>query len=781
METGTFLLVAAAVMTSAVESDWRMHDGIGTPKEPVPLREAVTNVLACGDLLVNDLRARRISLGRLLPEWEKCHDRAESLAAGATDDEGKWEQLWRRVHTVRRRMVFANPVIPKCPILFVKQVPSRFSHQLTQYYGMWARPGGGVFVLEAPGESMTCRELTVGALPVGSYQHPELSYDGKRVLFAYCRHDSAEQRPVDDRKPKAGVHYHIYEIGIDGKGLRQITKGPFDDFSPTYLPNGRILFTSTRRGGYHRCGRGPCPVYALATVKPDGSDLKLISRHETHEWDPAVLNDGRVIYTRWDYVDRNAVYYQQLWATRPDGTAPSEYFGNYVRNPVGTWEARPIPGSRRIMATAAAHHAMTAGSIIRIDVTRGLDSMDAITRLTPDVPFPESESTVRRSKTGEGGWRGTAGVKERRPVPRAQKRWPGHCYRSPYPLSETTFLAAYSYLPLIGEPNANHPDMFGLYVVDSFGNRELLYRDPEICSLWPMPVRPRRVPPAIPSVREDAAARTGVFIVQNVHEAYPPLPPGEANRAERLRIVQVLPKTTPHINNPRVGQANASPGKQVLGTAPVEPDGSACFHAPAGIPLLFQALDKQGRSIQSMRSLTYLQPGETASCVGCHEPRSSAPPAGKSLQALRRPPSEIVPGPDGSNPLSYPLLVQPVLDKHCVRCHGGPKPAAGMSLTAKPEKAFTESYNQLVKRVFYSAWGRADNSEPLSKPDHFGARGSKLMRHLDKGHKKVQLSNSDLERLVTWMDTTALFYGTFNPEDQARQRNGERIKGPDLE
>jgi len=433
------------------------------------------------------------------------------------------------------------------------------------------------------------------------------------------------------------------------------------------------------------------------------------------------------------------------------------------------------------MATAAAHHAMTAGSIIRIDVTRGLDSMDAITRLTPDVPFPESESTVRRSKTGEGGWRGTAGLKERRPVPRAQKRWPGHCYRSPYPLSETTFLAAYSYLPLIGEPNANHPDMFGLYVVDSFGNRELLYRDPEICSLWPMPVRPRRVPPAIPSVREDAAARTGVFIVQNVHEAYPPLPPGEANRAERLRIVQVLPKTTPHINNPRVGQANASPGKQVLGTAPVEPDGSACFHAPAGIPLLFQALDKQGRSIQSMRSLTYLQPGETASCVGCHEPRSSAPPAGKSLQALRRPPSEIVPGPDGSNPLSYPLLVQPVLDKHCVRCHGGPKPAAGMSLTAKPEKAFTESYNQLVKRVFYSAWGRADNSEPLSKPDHFGARGSKLMRHLDKGHKKVQLSNSDLERLVTWMDTTALFYGTFNPEDQARQRNGERIKGPDLE
>jgi len=781
METGTPLVAAMLAMTLAIESDWRMHDGVGTPREPVSRQEAIGNVLACGDRLVSDLKVRHISPGSLLREWEDCHTRAKVLASDADAGEREWEQLWRQVHTVRRGIVFANPAVPKCPILFVKQVPSRFSHQLTQYYGMWARPGGGVFVLESPGEDMACRELTAGALPVGSYQHPELSHDGLRVLFAYCRLDSEEKKTGDDRKPRANAHYHIYEIGVDGKGLRQITGGPFDDFSPTYLPDGKIMFTSTRRGGYHRCGRGPCPVYTLATMNPDGSNLKVISRHETHEWDPAVLNDGRVVYTRWDYVDRNAVYYQQLWVTHPDGTVPSEYFGNYVRNPVGTWEARPIPGSRRIMATAAAHHAMTAGSIIRIDITRGMDSMDAISRLTPDVPFPESESTVLRSETGKGGWRGTAGVKKRRPVPRAQNRWAGHCYRSPYPLSETAFLAAYSYLPLIGEPNANYPNMFGLYVVDSFGNRELLYRDPDISSLWPIPIRPRPVPPAVPSVREDAAALTGTFVVQNVHEAYPPLPPGEENRVVRLRIVQVLPKTTPHINSPRVGLANASPGKQVLGTVPVEADGSACFRAPAGIPLSFQALDKLGRSIQSMRSLTYLQPGETASCVGCHEPRFSTPPAGQSLRALHRAPSEILPGPEGSKPLSFPLLVQPVLDKHCVRCHGGAKPAGGISLTAKPEKEFTESYNQLVKRVSYSAWGRPDNSEPLSKPDHFGARGSKLMKHLWAGHKNVRLTGSDLERLITWMDTTALFYGTFNPEDQTRQRRGERIEGPDLE
>jgi len=182
-----------------------------------------------------------------------------------------------------------------------------------------------------------------------------------------------------------------------------------------------------------------------------------------------------------------------------------------------------------------------------------------------------------------------------------------------------------------------------------------------------------------------------------------------------------------------------------------------------------------------MRSITYLQPGETLSCIGCHEPRLSAPPSQSTLLALQRPPSTIRPGPDGSKPFSYPLLVQPVLDKHCIGCHSGAKPAGGISLTAKPEKQFTESYNRLVKLASYSAWGRRDNSEPMSKPDHFGARASRLMAHLRKGHKEVKLSENDMERLITWMDSTALFYGTFNPKDQARQRSGERIAGPDLE
>jgi len=320
--------------------------------------------------------------------------------------------------------------------------------------------------------------------------------------------------------------------------------------------------------------------------------------------------------------------------------------------------------------------------------------------------------------------------------------------------------------------------MFGLYLVDAMGNKELLYRDLNIASLWPTPVRPRPLPaivPSLPELAESTERPEGTFVVQDVHQSWPRLPDGTI---KRLRIVQVLPKSTPHIDNPPVGAARAAPGKQVLGTVPVEPDGSACFRAPAGLPLAFQALDEQGQAVQVMRSITYLQPGETVSCIGCHEHRMTAPAAGRTPAALARAPSDIRPGPDGSNPLSYPLLVQPVLDTHCVKCHSREKPEGKVVLTGEPEGRYTVSYNALVSRVSYSAWGRGRNCEPLSQPDYFGARGSRLMKTLQKGHYDVKLRREDLDRLITWMDANALFYGTFDPADQERQRRGERIAGP---
>ncbi len=756
-----------AIEQALTEWDWRMQDGIGTPREPATYAAAIEQIFRRGDALLADFRNAGSLPAAEAAQWEDLRFQYKKLSA-ATVEESDWENLWRQVHTLRRRIALSNPLTQVGPVAIVKHVPAMFSHQLTQYEAKCARPGGGVFVLEEPGASMRCRQLAAGALPLGNYEHLDVSWDGTRILFAYCH---AETTPRN-REEFLDRHHHLYEVRADGSGLRQLTDGPYDDFSPRYLPDGKILFLSTRRGGFHRCGRGPCNVFTMALCNADGSNPHTISFHETHEWDPAVLNDGRVIYTRWDYVDRDAVHYQQLWSVRPDGSDVRIFYGNNTFSPVGVWEARPVPGSSRVMATAAAHHAMSAGSIILLDVTRGSDGPEPITRLTPDALFPESEVPVLKS------WYSPAGAQNKPPMPVEQRRWPGHCYKSPYPLSEKYFLVSYSFDALIGEPNGNPANMFGLYLVDAFGNKELLYRDLNFCTLWAMPVRPRALPPALPSLAEASDKPEGIFLLQDVNQGWPALPPGVV---KRLRIVQVLPKSTPHINAPTVGLPNASPGRQVLGTVPVEADGSAYFRAPSGIALAFQALDGLGQAVQTMRSLTYLQPGETVSCVGCHEPRNTAAPSVGVPQALNREPSAIEPGPDGSKPFSYPILVQPVLDNKCVSCHNAQKPEGNIILTGEPQGRYTASYNALAPLVPYSAWGGPGGMDPISQPDQYGARGSKLMKLLLAGHEDVTLTPNEIERLATWMDTNVLFYGTFDPVDQARQQRGERISGPAIE
>lgn len=764
---------------ATIELDWRKQDGIGTARVPVSFSNAIQQTVARGDLLIRDLQENGIAIPRQASLWQalKLEWQTQSMPGNNNDTES--ESLWHRIHVLRREIAFANPLTKVGPLLFVKQSPGIFSHQLTQYYGSCARPGGGIYVLDKPGQSLQARPLACGALPQGSYQHPEIAFNGRKVLFAYCPVPSVPT----NRESCLDRVFHLYEMRADGSQVQQLTEGPYDDFAPRYLPNGQILFVSTRRGSYHRCGRGPCPTYTLALANADGSNARPISYHETHEWDPVLLHDGQVLYTRWDYVDRHAVFYQQLWTMRPDGTAAASYYGNNTFNPVGVWEARPVPGSCRIMATAAAHHAMTAGSIILLDVSGGRDGLNPITRLTPDAPFPESEIPVaNRSKPR--AWFNPTDHASTASLPPEAERWPGHCYRTPFPLSEKYFLAAYSFDSLIGEPDAPTANMFGIYLVDAFGNKELLHRDGEISSLWPVPLHPRTPPMDVSPAVASSPRETGTFVMQNVHLSWPPLAPGSV---KRLRILQVLPKSTRHINDPPVGLANASPGKQVLGTVPVELDGSAQFEAPARVPLTFQALDEHGQALQIMRSVVYLQPGETTGCIGCHEQRHTTPSAQNFPMAMTRPPSHIEPGPEGSHPLSYPLLVQPVLDQHCVRCHNPARPDGKVILTGEPKGRFTASYLALAPLVPFAAWGgkpgdfRVVNSEPVTQPGFFGARNSQLMKLLRNGHEGVQLGTHDLNRLITWMDANALFYGTFDPADQSRQLQGEHIAGPKAE
>jgi mono/diheme cytochrome c family protein len=254
-----------------------------------------------------------------------------------------------------------------------------------------------------------------------------------------------------------------------------------------------------------------------------------------------------------------------------------------------------------------------------------------------------------------------------------------------------------------------------------------------------------------------------------------------------LRIIEVLPKATPIADAPRLGLCGQDTGKFVVGTVPVEADGSAYFEAPSGVPLLFQALDENGLAVAGMRSVTYLQRGQTLACVGCHEPRNTAPPSrvGLTLRgsplAAHRPPSVITPGPDGSGPLSFPLLVQPVLDHQCVSCHGEKDPSKGFVLTGTRSGQFSRAYETLMARQDLVHRYVAYNGEGTTLPYRFGAHASGLIKLLRAGHQGVQLTRDDWDRLATWIDANSLYYGTFDPALQAKQQQGERIPSPGLQ
>ena len=687
----------------------------------------------------------------------------ESLArADRLDDTGRLT-LYHQIRSVTRGMALKNPLLAGKRIAFMKRrrfVCQMLHEYLGYFYDYGDISGGGVYVLDEPGKSLQIRDVVGDHLPKGNFTTLALSYDAKTLYFGFA--ERAPAKP-DYYSPERRC-FHIWAVNVDGTNLRQLTDGCNDDFDPCPLPDGGIAFMSTRRGGFGRCHNPwePLPAYTLHRMDADGTNVRTLSFHETNEWHPTVLNDGRILYSRWDYVDRSAANYHGLWVSNPDGTNPSILFGNYTQRINACYQGKAIPGSRRVAFIAGAHHADVGGSLVlvdpdkcRLDPVTAEDRFESIETLTPEVCFPE----------GAG--------------------WPGSYFHSPWPLSEDCFFVAFSFKPLPGMgPNVKDDNYTGLYYFDRFGNLELLYADPDFSCMYPIPLEPRPVPPLVSSSLESGLSDEGEFILTNVRESFFPLPQSRPIRG--LRIFQVLPKTSTHVaNQPRIGYANAESARMLLGTVPVEKDGSAYFRAPARKPLYFQAVDGDGRAVQTMRSVTYLQPGERRSCVGCHEPPGTASPARPDLLALRREPSAIEPGPEGTRPMSFPLLVQPVLDRHCVRCHDGSEGElkAPPVLTGEPEGTFTKSYVNLKPYVRWYEWGDKSIREIGTEPGHGGADESQLPKILlDKTHSKhVTLSPEDDQRLTLWLDANVPFYGTYEKESQLAQQSGRSVPPPSVQ
>jgi len=628
---------------------------------------------------------------------------------------------------LQRKALLANPLVSGQPILYVSRKQYPGDHHNTATMFQTDEINTGKFKGSGPLKALDVKTGTVRTVfqpgPTGGIRDPEVSFDGKQIVF------SLRKSVKDD--------YHIYTVGADGSGLKQLTGAPgVFDIDPLYLADGTIVFTSSREPKYCMCNRHI--MGNLFKMEADGANIHQIGKSTLHEGHSALMPDGRILYDRWEYVDRNFGDAQGLWVVNPDGTNHAVYWGNNTASPGAVLDARIIPGTTLCLSIFSSCHDRPWGAVAIIDRRMGVDGRDAVVRTWP-------ASAINYVDHGNIDT-----------YKRVQPK-----YEDPFPLSDKYFLVS----RMVGRG-----EEMGIYLLDTFGNEVLVHAEAPGC-FDPMPLAPRARPAIQPS-RRDFANTTGVFYVQNVYIGthMKGVKPGSI---KSLRVVESPPKRswTPAQWG---GQGVHCPGmnwhsfelKRVLGTVPVEPDGSANFTVPADKFIFFQLLDENGMMVQSMRSGTIIQSGEKQGCVGCHETRTedtTPPPVGTPL-AMKRAPDAMNGWYGEARMFSFQKEVQGVFDKHCMKCHDyGKKAAKKLVLAGDRTVCFNGSYTDLWSGNVIKCVGAGPAA--IQQAYSWGSHASKLVQVLrtphNDDHKTLKLSEEDLARIMTWVDLNAPYYPTY--------------------
>ena len=524
----------------------------------------------------------------------------------------------------------------------------------------------------------------------GGVRDPQVHYDGQRIVFSY--------------RPGGTRFYHLYEINRDGSELRQLTDGPYDDYEPTYLPDGDLVFCSSRCNRFVQCWF--TQVAILHRCDANGGNIRPVSANIEQDNTPWMLPDGRLLYMRWEYVDRSRVRYHHLWTVNPDGTDQMVFYGN-MRPGTVMLDAKPIPGSSRVVASFSPGHGLKehAGFVTLVDPGNGPD-----------------DRACARQVSREPEW------------------------RDPYPFSEGCFLVARDRK---------------LWIMDGQGNAEPFYvLPPELARLdvhEPRPLCPRPREHLIES-RVDSAAATGRLVLEDVTRGRN-MAGVKRGEVKQLLVLETLPKPVNFSGSMEpISLGGTFTLPRILGTVPVEPDGSAYLEVPALRPLFFVALDADGLSVKRMQSFVSVMPGETVSCVGCHDSRTEAPPAGVSLRAMRRPASTIEAVDGQPDMFEFPRDIQPILDRHCVRCHNYEQFSGKLSLTDDRGPWYSHAYTALMSRGLVSHGGDADGN---IAPRKIGSSASRVMAYLQTHHEGVELSARELQSIRLWIDSGAPYPATY--------------------
>ncbi|MEI2726167.1 MAG: hypothetical protein V9H26_22430 [Verrucomicrobiota bacterium] len=545
------------------------------------------------------------------------------------------------------------------------------------------------------------RELTtLLADPQGGVRDPQVSYDGKKILFSY--------------RPGGAEQYHLYEINADGAALKQITSGPYDDFEPAYLPDGGLVFVSSRCKRWVNCWL--TQVAVLHRCDADGANLRALSSNNEQDNTPWPLADGRILYTRWEYVDRSQVHFHHLWAANPDGTAQMTWFGN-LHPGITMIDAKPIPGTDKIVASFSPGH--------------GQREHDGIITVVDPKGGPDAKEFARSISKGAN-------------------------FRDPWAFSEDCFLAASRDTLVLMDGAGRTKELVKLPAADRAAKLEC--HEPR-----PLGARPREAV-IQPRTRPDEA--TGRLLLADVNHGrnMAGVKPGEI---KKLLVLETLPMPVHYTGGMEpISYGGTFTLERILGTVPVEPDGSAYFEVPAMRSIFFVALDEKDMAVKRMQSFTSVQPGELLSCVGCHEHRSQTPRAEfHETLAVRKAAACIEPIRDVPEVFDFPRDVQPILDALCVDCHGYEKTPRGgprdgrLILAGDRGPLYSHSYYMLtIARLF--ADGR---NEPKSnyRPRTLGSSASRLLTMLDGSHYGVQATPRQKKLLRLWIESAAAYPGTY--------------------
>ncbi|MDO4558050.1 MAG: hypothetical protein Q4C47_03700 [Planctomycetia bacterium] len=720
------------------------------------------------DALIADLPDGKRLVGGMgemdLPDEETGSDPGDL----AVREEEKKSVVWMERFTALRReaLVTRNPLLNAHPILYVNRAQYLEDHHNTATIFQTGEINTGSF---RGGMSLKSWNPATGEVRViytleeGGIRDPDVSFDGTKILF------SARRNRDDD--------WHLYEISAEATpespvGLRQITSGVgVSDIDPIYLPDGDLLFASTRDPKYCMCNRHiMCNLYRCGA---DGTGIYQITWNTLFDGHPTLLEDGRIIYDRWEYVDRNFGSAQGTWTINPDGTQPVVHYGNSTYSPGGVLDSRPIPGTGKVVSTFSSCHDLPWGAIAIVDRQKGVENRPGVERTWP-------EDAIRLVDAGDYDT-------FKRVNPR---------YEDPYPLSEDFFLCSRMV-------DRDRWDRTAIFLIDTYGNDFLVHADEPGC-FDPMPLAPRKKPPVIVS-RTDPTRTTGEFFVQDIYRGET-MRGVERGRVKSLRIVASPEKRywcSPGWNS---GTGEQAPGmawddynnKAIVGTVPVEPDGSAYFSVPAGLFVYFQALDEDGRMVQTMRSGTTVQPGERTGCIGCHENRRSSVPVGTPGIASSDGPdvSGDRSGSEGSGGIgSVPLAVQrapdtpelwygpmrnfgyrqevqPVWDRYCVSCHDYGQPAGEvLNLAGDATMIFNTSYIELRRKSDAGVKVVGAGPAEVLSADLWGANHSPVARVILHGHRdpsndlvdgvRREMDPESVDRVMTWIDLNAPYYPEY--------------------